>query len=52
MSHLNVLAQTTETTLDDREVFVVGLFSKLMKKDLQIEQIGTRTCELEEQVEV
>jgi uncharacterized coiled-coil protein SlyX len=51
MSHLTGLAQTAKTTLNDREVFVVDLSSELVEKDLQIEQMGTRTRELEDQVE-
>jgi hypothetical protein len=39
-------------TLDDREGFMVDLSSELVEKDLQIKLMGTRTLELEEQVEV
>jgi uncharacterized coiled-coil protein SlyX len=41
-----------KTTLIDREVFVVSLSSNLVEKDLYIKYMGTRTCELEEQVEI
>jgi hypothetical protein len=36
MTLLTSLAQTTKTTLDDREVFVVDLSFELVEKDLQI----------------
>jgi hypothetical protein len=52
MPHLTGLTQTTKTTLDDKEVFVVDLSFELVENDLQIEQMGTHTCELEEQAEV
>jgi uncharacterized coiled-coil protein SlyX len=52
MAHLTRLAQTTNTTLDDREVFVVDLSFELVEKDLQIEQMGNHTRELEQQVEI
>jgi hypothetical protein len=52
MSHLTGLAQTAKVTLDDREGFVMDLSSELVEKDLQIKLMGTRTLELEEQVEV
>jgi chromosome segregation ATPase len=52
MSHLTGLTQIAKTTLDDRKVFVVDLSTELVEKHLQIEQMGTRTRELEEQVEV
>jgi peptidoglycan hydrolase CwlO-like protein len=51
-THLTGLAQTTKTTLDDRDVFVVDLSSELVDKDLQIEQMGNHTRELEQQVEI
>jgi hypothetical protein len=43
MTHFIGLAQTANTTLDGREVFVVDLSSELEEKDLQIEQMGNRT---------
>jgi predicted RNase H-like nuclease (RuvC/YqgF family) len=52
MTHLTGLAHTTKTTLDEREVFMVDLSSELVEKDLQIEQMGNRTQELEQQVEI
>jgi hypothetical protein len=52
MTHLTGLAQTAKTTLDDREVFMVDLSSELVDKDLQIEQMGNHTRELEHQVEI
>jgi peptidoglycan hydrolase CwlO-like protein len=52
MTHLIGLAQTAKTTLDDTEVFVVDLSSELVEKDLQIEQVGNHTRELEQQVEI
>jgi chromosome segregation ATPase len=52
MTHLNQLAQTAKTTLDDRQVFVVNLSFELVEKDLQIEQMGNHTRELEQQVEI
>lgn len=52
MTHLIGLAQTAKMTLDDREVFVVELSFELVEKDPHIEQMGTHTRELEEQVEV
>jgi hypothetical protein len=52
MSHLTGLAHITKMTLDDREVFVVELSFELVEKDPHIEQMGTHTRELEEQVEV
>lgn len=48
MSHPTGLEQTTKVTLDDREVFVVDLSSELVEKDLQVEQMGTRTCNMGE----
>ena len=52
MSHLTGLAQTTKMTLDDKKGFMVDLSFELMEKNIQINQMGTRTRELEEQVEV
>jgi hypothetical protein len=52
MMHLTGLAQTVKTTLDDREVFVVDLSLELVEKDLQIEEIGNRPRELEQQVRI
>jgi hypothetical protein len=52
MTHLTGLAQTVKTTLDDREVFVVDLSLELVEKDLQIEEIGNRPRELEQQVRI
>jgi hypothetical protein len=34
MAHLANLAQTTKLTLDNREDFVVDLFSELVEKDI------------------
>lgn len=52
MSHLTGLAQTAKVTLDDKEGFMVDLSFELVEKNIQINQMGTRTRELEEQVEV
>lgn len=52
ITHLTGLAHTAKTTLDEREVFMVDLSSELVEKDLQIEQMGNRTQELEQQVEI
>jgi TolA-binding protein len=52
MTHLTGLTQTTKTTLDDREDFVVDLSSMLVEKDLQVEQMSNRIQELEQQVEI
>jgi hypothetical protein len=48
MTHLTGLAQIAKTTLDDREVFLVDLSSELVEKDLQNEEMGNHTCELEQ----
>jgi hypothetical protein len=42
MTHLTRLAQATKITLDNREDFVVNLSSKLVEKDLQVEQMHQR----------
>jgi hypothetical protein len=52
MTHLANLAQTTKLTLDSREDFVVDLSSKLVEKDLQVEQMNQRITTLEQQVEI
>jgi myosin heavy subunit len=52
MAHLTNLAQTTKTTLDSQEDFVVDLSSELVGKDLQVEQLSQRIATLEQQVEI
>jgi hypothetical protein len=52
MTHLAGLGRIAKTTLNDREVFVVDLSLELLEKDLQIEQMSTRTHELQQQVEI
>jgi TolA-binding protein len=51
MSQLMGLVESTKITLDNREVLVVDLSSKLVEKDLQFEQMANHIRELEEQVE-
>jgi hypothetical protein len=48
MAHLTNLAQTTKLTLDSREDFMVDLYSKLVEKDLQVEQLSQRIATLEQ----
>ena len=44
------LVESTKITLDNREDLVVDLSTKLVEKDLQVEQMATQIQELEEQV--
>jgi hypothetical protein len=50
MSQLMGLVEATKITLDNREDLVVYLSTKLVEKDLQVEQMATQIQELEEQV--
>jgi hypothetical protein len=52
MAHLTNLAQTTKLTLDSQEDFMVDLSSKLVEKDLQVEQLSQRIMTLDQQVEI
>jgi uncharacterized coiled-coil protein SlyX len=50
MSQLMGLVESTKITLDNREDLVVDLSTKLVEKDLQVEQMAAQIQELEEQV--
>jgi hypothetical protein len=47
-----MLAQATKITLDNREDLVVKLYSELVEKDIQVEQMNQRILTLEQQVEI
>jgi chromosome segregation ATPase len=51
MSQLMGLVESTKITLDNREDLVVDLSTKLVEKDLQVEQMANHIQELEDQVE-
>jgi outer membrane murein-binding lipoprotein Lpp len=51
MSQLMGLVESTKITLYNREDLVVDLSTKLVEKDLQVEQMATQIQELEYQVE-
>jgi signal recognition particle GTPase len=51
MSQLMGLVESTKITLDNREDLVVHLSTKLVEKDLQVEQMANHIQELEDQVE-
>jgi septal ring factor EnvC (AmiA/AmiB activator) len=50
MSHLMALLEATKITLDNREELVVDLSTKMVEKDLQVEQLSNEIQELEELV--
>ena len=50
MSHLMALLEATKITLDNREELVVDLSTKMVEKDLQVEQMANQIQELEELV--
>ena len=47
-----MLAQATKITLDNREDLVVKLYSELVEKDIQVEQMNQPILTLEQQVEI
>jgi uncharacterized protein (DUF3084 family) len=51
MSQLMGLMESTKITLDNREDLVVDMSTKLVEKDLQVEQMATHIQEFEDQVE-
>jgi chromosome segregation ATPase len=51
MSQLMGLVESTKITLGNREDLVVDLSTKLVEKDLQVEQMTNHIEELEDQVE-
>ena len=50
MSHLMALLEDTKITLDNMEELVVDLSTKMVEKDLQVEQMSNEIQELEELV--
>jgi septal ring factor EnvC (AmiA/AmiB activator) len=50
MSQLMALVEATKITLDSREELVVDLPTKMVEKDLQVEQMANQIQELEELV--
>jgi hypothetical protein len=50
MSHLMALLEATKITLDNREELVVDLYTEMVEKDLQVEQLSNEIQELEELV--
>jgi hypothetical protein len=51
MSQLMGLVESTKITLDNREDLDVDLSTKMVGKDLHVEQMATQIQELEDQVE-
>jgi septal ring factor EnvC (AmiA/AmiB activator) len=50
MSQLMALVEATKITLDNREELVVDLFTEMVEKDLQVEQMANQIQELKELV--
>jgi hypothetical protein len=50
MSQLMGLVEASKITLDNKDDLVVDLSTKMVEKDLQVEQMATQIQELEEQV--
>jgi predicted RNase H-like nuclease (RuvC/YqgF family) len=51
ISQLMGLVESTKITLDNKEELVVDLSTKLVEKDLQVDQMANHIHELEDQVE-